>query len=125
MLSKYGFGALALVALFATALLVGCGDNKATNKTNGNDQKVAQPAGGHSHDGWWCAEHGVPEHMCSLCNDEYAAKCKKEGDWCKEHDRAESQCFKCDPSRYKHFEDMYVAKYGHKPEQPPKSEFEK
>jgi hypothetical protein len=123
MLSKYGATAFALIAAFATAALVGCGDGQAVNKTNGKDQNVVQPAG--AHEGWWCPEHGVPEHMCSLCNDEHAAKCKKEGDWCKEHDRAESQCFKCDPSRYKHFEEMYVAKYGQKPEPPPKSEFEK
>jgi hypothetical protein len=75
--------------------------------------------------GWWCFEHGVPEEICSLCSDEAAAKFKKEGDWCKLHDRAQSQCFKCDPSLYKKYEDMYLAKYGKKPKPPPKEEFEK
>lgn len=77
------------------------------------------------HSQWWCQAHGIPEHLCSLCDDAVAAKLKKEGDWCKLHDRAKSQCFKCDPSLYKRFEDMYVAKYNKKPEPPPKSEFEK
>lgn len=77
------------------------------------------------HSGWWCQEHGIPEHLCSLCNDAVAARLKKEGDWCKIHDRAKSQCFKCDPSLYKKYEDMHVAKYGKKPEPPPQEEFEK
>ncbi len=77
------------------------------------------------HDGWWCPEHGVPEHLCSLCQDDVAAKSKKEGDWCKIHDRAQSQCFKCDPLKYKKFEDMYVGKDYKKPERPPDEEFKK
>ncbi len=77
------------------------------------------------HDGWWCQEHGVPEHICSLCSDEVASKSKKEGDWCKLHDRAQSQCFKCDPSKYAKFEAMHVAKFGKAPERPPESEFKK
>jgi hypothetical protein len=77
------------------------------------------------HSGWWCQEHGIPEHLCSLCSEEVAAKLKKEGDWCKIHDRALSQCFKCDPSKYARFEAMYVAKYNKKPEKPPQEEFEK
>jgi hypothetical protein len=121
MLSKCATSAVMFSALFAALMLVGCGGTQAVNKTGG-EQKSPQTAD--AHEGWWCAEHGVPEHLCSQCNDEYAAKCKKEGDWCKKHDRAESQCFKCDPSRYKRFEDMYVAQYGKKPEPPPKSEFE-
>jgi hypothetical protein len=105
--------------LAGVVLLSGCGGD--SNQPTGKTSKV-KPA----HGEWWCQEHGIPEHICSQCNAEYAARCKKEGDWCKEHDdRAESQCFKCDPSRYKQFEDMYVAKYGKKPEPPPKEEFEK
>ena len=77
------------------------------------------------HDSWWCQEHGVPEDECSLCNPDADARYKKEGKWCKIHDRAEEQCFKCDPARYKKYEDMYVAKYGHKPEPPPAEEFKK
>ena len=80
---------------------------------------------GHNHGDWWCAEHGVPEEMCSLCSDVAAAKFKKAGDWCRIHDRAKSQCFKCEPSLYKKYEAMFEAKYGKKPPRPPESEFTK
>ena len=124
----------AMAALVLSA--AGCaGDNKGQQQTksDGKDPKKGDGGdgkkelkGGDKHDGWWCQEHGIPEHLCSMCSDEVAAKHKKEGDWCKIHpDRAKSQCFKCEPELYKKFEAMYVAKYNKKPEPPPKEEFEK
>src|SRR5581483_798116 len=108
------------------------GDQQAKAKDETKNQKDPKKDGGKKdldpkapHEGWWCQEHGVPEHLCSLCSDEVAAKLKKEGDWCKIHDRAKSQCFKCEPDLYKKYEAMYVAKYNKKPEPPPKAEFEK
>jgi hypothetical protein len=93
---------------------------------NGDEHKEAKAdSKKDDHSGWWCGEHGVPEEICSLCSDAAAAKFKKAGDWCKIHDRAQSQCFKCDPTLYKKYEAMYVAKYGKTPEPPPKEEFEK
>jgi hypothetical protein len=124
-----------LLSLFALAALwssTGCTkkDDKGKSQIAMADGKKApegmkelDPKG--KHDAWWCQEHGVPEDLCSLCSDEVAAKFRKEGDWCKIHDRAQSQCFKCDPSKYKKFEDMYVAKYNKKPERPPEEEFKK
>lgn len=97
-------------------------DHKGDDKDH-KDDKHAKDKKGHDHSGWWCAEHGVPEHLCSLCQEDVAAKLKKAGDWCKIHDRAQSQCFLCDPSKYAKFEAMYEAKYGRKPERPPESEF--
>jgi hypothetical protein len=70
---------------------------------------------GHDHSGWWCAEHGVPEEICSQCNPKVASECKKKGDWCKEHDRAKSQCFKCNPKLKEKFAAQYRAKYGKEP----------
>ncbi len=95
-------------------------DGQAQNKDDKKGEKDKK-----DHSEWWCQEHGIPEHLCSLCKDDVAAKLRKEGDWCKLHDRAKSQCFKCDPTKYAKFEEMYVAKYGKKPERPPKEEFEK
>jgi hypothetical protein len=69
----------------------------------------------HNVDGWWCAEHGLPEEECSLCHDEVAAKLKAAGDWCAEHDRAESQCFLCNPGLEEKFIARYEAKFGKKP----------
>ena len=79
---------------------------------------VAETAAGHTHDGWWCGEHGVPEEECGLCDPKLAAKMQKEGDWCQEHKRPESQCFICHPELEAKFAARYEAKYG---EPPPKA----
>ena len=125
------FGGLMIFGVMALAFSsVGCTnqpsktDDKKQAK-NTDDKKKEITKGDTKHEGWWCQEHGIPEHICSLCSTEFAEKAKKEGDWCKLHDRAQSQCFKCDPSKYKKFEDMHVAKYNKKPERPPESEFQK
>jgi hypothetical protein len=119
------FGNLVLAGA-AVVSLVGSG----CTKTDTPAKDVKNVAKGDAkkdgdHSGWWCQEHGIPEHLCSMCSEEVAAKHKKEGDWCKEHDRAKSQCFKCDPTLYEKYEAMYVAKYGKTPEPPPTTEFEK
>jgi hypothetical protein len=110
---------LALIPL-AAILIAGCGktgadvaDGQATPNTG--DAKTTAPD---DHSGWWCAEHGVPEAECSLCNAKVAADFKKSGDWCKKHNRAESQCFLCDPSRAEKYVKLYEAKYGKKPPKP-------
>lgn len=130
-MSRFFGGMLAFAVAAFTFSSVGC--NKANDGAKGKgDPKVAEKkaddkkeAKGGKHEGWWCEEHGVPEHMCSLCSDEVATKLKKDGDWCKIHDRAQSQCFICDASKYAKFEAMYEAKYGKKPPRPPESEFKK
>lgn len=77
----------------------------------------------HEHGDWWCAEHGVPEDVCSQCSPKVAAQCKKKGDWCKEHDRAMSQCFVCHPEYKEKFAAKFRAKYGKEP--PPTADDEK
>ncbi len=69
-------------------------------------------------DGWWCAEHGVPEEICAQCNQKLVAEFKAKGDWCKKHDRPESQCFPCHPELEAKFAAQYEAKYGKKPPKP-------
>lgn len=78
------------------------------------DTKVSA---GHTHDGWWCGEHGVPEEECALCNSKLAGEFQKKGDWCQEHQRPDSQCFVCHPELEAKFAARYEAKYG---EPPPK-----
>ncbi|MCI0378043.1 MAG: hypothetical protein L0215_10575 [Gemmataceae bacterium] len=114
-----------LMFAVAAVLVSASGCAKEPPKKSGNGGKVEIAKGEHEHGEWWCAAHGIPEDICSLCNADYAAKCKKDGDWCNIHDRAQSQCFKCDPSKYAQFEKMYENKYGKKPEPPPESEFKK
>jgi hypothetical protein len=131
------FGGLMISAVLMVAFSsVGCNqpaknDDGKKQAKNTDDQKKddgkKEIPKGSAHEGWWCQEHGVPEHICSLCLPEAEVKkmFKDTGDWCKIHDRAQSQCFKCDPSKYKKFEDMYVAKFNKKPERPPEDEFKK
>lgn len=45
----------------------------------------------------WCAEHEIPESICTKCNKKLIAEFKKKGDWCKEHDLPESHCTICNP----------------------------
>ena len=72
----------------------------------------------HTHDGWWCDEHGVPEEVCGQCNSKIAAEFQRKGDWCKEHDRPNSQCFVCHPELESKFAAQYEAKVGKKPPKP-------
>ena len=45
----------------------------------------------------WCAEHGVPESICTRCHPKLIADFKQKGDWCKDHNLPKSQCIQCDP----------------------------
>lgn len=101
----------------AVILISGCEQTKSEPAGGSNAAKTTndQKTEGGDHSGWWCAEHGIPEAECSMCNAKVAAEFKKKGDWCKKHNRAESQCFLCDPSRAERYEKLYVAKYGKKP----------
>lgn len=100
--------------------LFGCGKDVATPKNTGpgkstipTSAEVAKKP--HDHSGWWCDEHGIPEHECSMCSDSFAKECKKKGDWCDKHDRAKSQCFICDPKLKEQFAAKYRAKFGQEP----------
>ena len=95
----------------ACAGLAGCG--QATDK--GVTTAPVKQAAAHSHEGWWCAEHGVPEEVCAQCNKKVAGEFKTKGDWCQEHDCPESQCFACHPEKEADFVVLYEAKYGSKP----------
>jgi hypothetical protein len=108
--------------LACLVIVVGC-DPKAETKPE--DKKAAKGSketvkkdDDDQHSGWWCEEHGVPEHECSMCSSKVAKECKAKGDWCDKHDRAKSQCFICDPSLMDKFAAKYEAKYGKKPPVP-------
>jgi hypothetical protein len=103
--------------LVLVAGLYGCGQSPQPAIPAAGDVTSASNAG-HSHAGWWCDEHGVPEEICALCNAKVAADFKAKEDWCKEHDRPESQCFICHPEREAEFAALYEAKYGEQPPEP-------
>ncbi len=106
------------VAALAIAGLVFVGCNKPSDQpaTEGGATPVSAT---HSHEEWWCSEHGVPEEVCALCHPKIAADFKAKGDWCEKHDRPDSQCFVCHPEYQAKFAALYEAKYG---KQPPKPE---
>src|SRR5262249_2697502 len=104
---------LALLCIAMAAFAIGC------NKTDKGAASAQPPAKGDTpHDDWWCAEHGIPEAVCSMCSRTAADEFKKKGDWCKEHNRAKSQCFKCDPKLKEKFAADYRARYGKEPPEP-------
>jgi hypothetical protein len=109
----------------AAALAIGCSSaakDEVADATHASDQHAGhdheEGEHGHTHGGWWCNEHGVPEEVCALCDSKVAAEFQKKGDWCKEHDRPDSQCFACHPELEARFAAQYEAKYGEKPPKP-------
>lgn len=54
----------------------------------------------------WCAEHVVPESICTRCNATLIDGFKAKNDWCNEHNLPESQCFTCHPDLKAKFEAM-------------------
>ena len=107
------------MVLVAGIVLVGCedkprtGDSKAGTQTTTAEVKKIGP----KHEGWWCIEHGIPEHECLMClhsEDDL----KKKGDWCDKHDYCKSQCFGCDPKLKERYATQYKAKYGKEAPEP-------
>lgn len=45
----------------------------------------------------WCAEHGLPESQCTVCNPGLIAEYQAAGDWCGGHGFPESVCPQCNP----------------------------
>jgi hypothetical protein len=105
----------------STIVLIGA---SITACSKSSEKVAAAPAdgkaviAGHSHEGWWCNEHGVPEEVCAQCNVKLVADFKANGDWCEKHNRPESQCFVCHPEKEAEFAALYEAKYGEKPPKP-------
>ena len=118
--SRNGVRWLSLAAF--VLLIAGCGQtgNRAKEAQAKKDKPAVQAESKHNYKGRdWCAEHGLPESTCSLCNAKAAADFKKKGDWCDKHDRALSQCFLCNPKLKDKFAAEYRAQYG---EDPPPTE---
>jgi len=108
---------LVTVAVLAAASLTFTACGKAEKSAGTGEGATTVAGAGHSHEGWWCNEHGVPEEVCALCSTKLVPDFKAKGDWCEEHNRPESQCFICHPEKEAEFAALYEAKYG---EQPPK-----
>src|SRR3954454_5459088 len=103
--------ALLVVAVSVTA----CSKSSSTGPASSAGVKEVA---GHTHEGWWCDEHGVPEEVCAQCNTKLIADFKAKNDWCATHNRPESQCFICHPEKEGKFAALYEAKLGKKPPKP-------
>ena len=113
--------ALILTMMISVGAALGCapsGDVPAAGGNTPDPSAATESEGAHSHGGWWCAEHGVPEGICGQCNAKLAAEFQRNGDWCKQHDRPDSQCFACHPELEATFAARYEAKMGTKPPTP-------
>ena len=94
-----------LVAVLAAA---GCGDAAKTNVP----APLPAPGAGKAplaqvkQAADWCGEHGVPESICTRCNEELVAGFKAKGDWCETHGLPKTQCLACDPSLKEKLEAM-------------------
>lgn len=85
-------GVIALgLALLATA----CKDRETPTAPATTMAAPRAPALADSAD--WCAEHAVPESMCSKCNPRLVDRFQRAGDWCAEHGYPESVCPLCNP----------------------------
>jgi hypothetical protein len=103
-----------LVGVVVAIGMSGCGESASeSSSTEVVSDQVS--VAGHTHEGWWCAEHGVPEEVCTRCDPKLVADFKARGDWCEAHDRPESQCFICHPEKKAEFIALYEAKYGKQP----------
>jgi hypothetical protein len=79
--------------MFLLLLAAACGTSPSVPTAGGHAPAGVTPG---SHEDW-CAEHAVPESMCTQCDPSLAAAFKATGDWCAEHGLPESQCRKCNP----------------------------
>lgn len=108
--------AKATLGLIVAAALASAGCSQTTS-TPAPAKNVADDHG-HSHDAWWCDDHGVPEEVCARCNIKLVADFKANKDWCSKHERPDSQCFVCHPEKQSEFAAQYEAKYGQQPPKP-------
>lgn len=100
--------ALSVILVLAAALFFGCADSSkapvspASTKT----EPAKTPLVHKAEIADWCPEHGVPESVCTRCNEVLVAQFQAKGDWCKEHKLPESQCVACHPELEAKFKAM-------------------
>ncbi|MCG3134048.1 MAG: hypothetical protein HMLKMBBP_01320 [Planctomycetes bacterium] len=86
-----------LLVAAALAFTAGCGESESAKPAEKPAAPAKTPLVQTKQAADWCKEHGVPESICTRCNDSLVAGFKAKGDWCKEHGLPESQCFACHP----------------------------
>ena len=96
------------IAVLFTVLLSACGGDDTTKQVGQPDkvEPAKAPLIEKTQVADWCKEHGVPESVCTRCNESLIAGFKTKGDWCKEHALPESQCIPCHPELEEKFKAM-------------------
>lgn len=84
------------VLLSSSLFLAACSEEGAATSPTSPEQHAPASAVPGSHDDW-CAEHEVPESLCTLCDPSLTPAFQATGDWCPEHGVPESQCRACNP----------------------------
>lgn len=94
-----------IIAIVACVMAVAAGSKHAVAEDQGKPHVSSEAKGTHADAGVkpgshedWCAEHAVPESLCTRCNPSLSAAFKATGDWCEEHGLPESQCLACNPN---------------------------
>jgi len=105
---------LAFIIISTGMLFSSCTDNSMEGKADaGEENQIVDEHAGHNHvpgehaggstaqtagtEMDWCAEHAVPESVCTKCNPSLIEDFKSTGDWCAGHDLPESHCRLCNP----------------------------
>lgn len=99
-------------ALLLALALVGCDNEPAKPPADNKPKPATQPIIPVTQVADWCPEHGVPESICTRCNESLVAGFKARNDWCGEHGLPDSQCFKHHPELKQKFAAAYKEKYG-------------
>ncbi len=88
---------MAYALALSVVLLAGCPPASPPAPAPSASTAAPAPAEGKVPAAEWCAEHGVPEAVCTRCNARLVDGFKAKKDWCAEHGLPESQCVACDP----------------------------
>ena len=90
------FVILSVLAFVSSFVIAGCSEESPPEAPSSASQHAPASAVPGSHEDW-CAEHEVPESMCTRCNPSLIPAFQATGDWCPEHGLPESQCRACNP----------------------------
>lgn len=82
-----------VLSILCASSLAACSEEAASSTGPRHAPASAVPG---SHEDW-CAEHEVPESLCTRCNPRLVPAFQANGDWCAEHGLPESQCRACNP----------------------------
>jgi len=86
--------AIVLSFVLSVFVFAACSEETPPSPTDTRHAPASAVPGSHAD---WCAEHEVPESMCTRCNPDLVPAFQATGDWCDEHGLPESQCRACNP----------------------------